>query len=868
MATAPSDVTSLVNTETYRNWRSPEINELELSVWSADMFKYGISTSYESYGSLKTAIRRGVPDIIKHYIWIKANGADRFYMEHPNFYKYSFHTTFGLNVPELLGEDCPTFCGGILGLQSDILGTPVKAKDLDLNACTMDRKQSKGLGYSCGRLSEAPPKNQWGLDADGMEPLRRELSTLSLRDDYDNPRRKLFGGKGVSQGIGDGISRFRSDYDILEEKKNILLPDVIEESPEFARRDSIDTCLSVLHAENRNQLMLLKTTKKKIRERTQSNVIADRDNNKQRQYSDTFLLTKNSSLPGPPKHHWDIVCGNSSLTKTPESEEAFSAETCMIIQMLKDREQQPRLTQVDVSAPKYSKFKTFVKWLCKRCGVRNDVEEHYPSIKTRVFNEKDVESVVPEIDDSVYTSGASSYNKKSIYGSEPIQNASEPEANDDGYYIFPSSAAETALVRQATQNVLHSSVYKLSDVTDFTSLLTPHGVSEVKRILWCLNTSFSTKIEFMPIIPSLCCLLLVYMTPEAAICVLHCLMIKALEKGNLECGQRFMFIDREGFVNFVKYVHSITNYQHRKLIAKMQLLKVDVAAWIARAVQTGFSHLLPFDFILRIYGDFLFEGEIVLCRYCVALVKYAHDKLIKCNTQVEAEETLYRIGLDPELEIDQLTKLAYSFRLKYYKSEIKGGATTPYLMPVKIKNFYRPRLSTTSAIVKEHKWETIWTWLLPAYRILDPKKVYSSEQHGTTLLGLIKTIKESGGDGVAALLYIQTTANDIFGVFIPSLSSYATDGLFTSTKASDQLSSFVFTLKPDEEIYKWSGKNNNGVKLGAQQIVIGNDSPALILDKTMSRGLSQECASYLSPSLVTSPNGYFDVLRVELWYLV
>lgn len=857
---------SLVDTKTYKRWRSPEVNELELCVWSADMFKYAISASYESYGSLKTAIRRGVPDVIKQYIWIKANGADRFYAEHSNFYKHSFTTTFGLNVPETMGEDCPTFCGGILGLQSDILGTPVRARDLDFDSSSLGTDSLSASVYTWGRTPESSLNRYTDYDPLDYEPLPRHLSVSSLREDYDKRRPKLISRHMASMDDGS-IARVRSDYGIRDELKQVILPDVIEESCEFDRGDSIDQYLSVLHAENRNQQILLRSTKKKIRERHRSAQEGTGAPLKGRQYSHNLLNTGNASLPSPPKHHRELL-GDHAMCQGPGSYDTLSPKACMIIQMLRKRENKPKLKATDVRAPRRGVLQGFVKWIAQRCGIRKDVGEHLTTTKTVVFGDSMETVITPEIDDMDNSFSAIQEMNRSYHATGSMTPIDEPEFTDHGYYIFPSSPADNALVRQATKRVLHTSVYKLSDVTDFTTLLTARGVDEVKRILWCLNTSFSSKIEFLPIIPSLCCLLLVYMAPDAVLCVLHCLMVKAVKTGALECGERFLFVHREGFINFVKYVHSVMKYHLRKLVAKMQLLNVDIAAWIARSAQSGFSHLLPFDFILRIYGDFLFEGEIVLCRYCVALIKYAQGKLMKCNTQDEAEETLYRIGLDPELDIDQLTKLAYSFRLKYYKSEVKGGTTTPYLMPVKIKTFYRPRLASVSKIVMEHKWEAIWAWLLPAYRILDPQMVYSSDKHGTTLLGLIKAIKDTGRSGVAALLFIETTTSDIFGVFIPTLNCEAIDGLFTPQKTSDQHSSFVFTLKPDEEIYKWSGQNTSGVKLGLQQIVVGNDMPAFMLDKTMNRGLSQECMSYNSPSLVSTANGYFDVRQIELWQLV
>ncbi|GIX65246.1 rab GTPase activator, putative [Babesia caballi] len=832
MGDKTADSAPLVDTEAYKRWRSPEINEAELSVWSADMFKYGISTSYESYGSLKTAIRRGVPDILKHYIWIKANGADRFYLEHPNFYKHSFTTTFGQNVPEVMGEDCPTFCGGILGLQTDIMGTPIRARDIDFDATSLD---ADSLHDSMNRWHQSSDsyRDENSDDASDYEPLDRGLSVTSLPDSY---HRHKTGTMRYHMGSLDDevLDHRRPDGGVWHSRRAFELPDVLEESAESDRRDPLDQYLSELHDKHRNPMLLLHSTKRKIRERQASPADSGSNPLRNRQYSDLMLVTGDRSLPSAPLHHNKLIANQMSPNKSGGVNQIFP-KTSAIIKLLRDREQKHPVAQPASRHRPFSRLLQCCRWFCFSLGKYKQPQRRGSSHQrlgsftasssggqSTFIELQSRGSSATELDPKEPASGSARVNFSDKLDFLPYeartatsasgQSSDEPVVTDTGYYRFPSTAVDHVLVRRATTRVLYNSVYKLSDVTDFTSLLTPSGVNEVKRILWCLNTSFSAKIEFLPVVPSLCCLLLVYMAPEAVLCVLHCLMTRAVESRGRECGERFLFVDREGFVTFVNYVLSVMKHHLRNLVGKMQLLNVDLAAWIARAVQSGFSHMLPFDYILRIYGDFLFEGEIVLCRYCIALVKFAHDVLIKCNGKGEAEEALYRIGLDRQLDIDQLTKLAYSFRLKFYKSDVKGYATTPYLMPVKIKTFYRPRLGSFSRVVREHKWEVIWAWLLPGYRILDPQKIYSSDSHGTSMLGLVKTIKDSGRSGVSALLFIGTTAGDVFGVFIPTISCELADGLFTSQRTSDQMDSFVFTLKPKEQIYNWSGQSLTGVK--------------------------------------------------------
>ncbi|PHJ15106.1 tld protein, partial [Cystoisospora suis] len=65
--------------------------------------------------------------------------------------------------------------------------------------------------------------------------------------------------------------------------------------------------------------------------------------------------------------------------------------------------------------------------------------------------------------------------------------------------------------------------------------------------------------------------------------------------------------------------------------------------------------MLPLDFVLRIYGAFLYEGVNVFFRYSVALLKLLESSLLDCTHHEAAEDVLYNCGDDPLITLDGLS---------------------------------------------------------------------------------------------------------------------------------------------------------------------------------------------------------------------
>ncbi|KAI4836617.1 rab GTPase activator [Plasmodium brasilianum] len=406
----------------------------------------------------------------------------------------------------------------------------------------------------------------------------------------------------------------------------------------------------------------------------------------------------------------------------------------------------------------------------------------------------------------------------------------------------------------------YPNVYNLDDATELTALLNDNGKHEIKKLLWAINNNFGNDIEFAPIIPNLCIILLIYFKASVVYCIIHCLIKKGIDSiKNKELP--FFIYKRKDFVKYVKYILNTFIQFLPKCYHYLRKLNFDLAAWTARCIQDGFSRMLPFDFVLRIYGTFLFEGQKTLCLYCLALLKFLENDILKCSNIEEVENILYHICMHPYLNINELTQIAYRFKLKSKEKHMKFSTKcpSPYLMNVKIKTFYRPRLNDNSRLISSFHWENIWERIPSNNRSLDPILTFCTKKDGYNLQILLEKTEKNKKKPM--ILILHTFDYDLIGFFCPF--SFNRDYNFVNT--SDKSSAFLCTFNSAFKFYRWSGKNNTLVLI-RDGIYIGGNDIALYIDKDIKVGKTHFSESFLSPPLIS--NGHdFHIMDIEIWNL-
>ncbi|KFG62346.1 TLD protein [Toxoplasma gondii RUB] len=405
-------------------------------------------------------------------------------------------------------------------------------------------------------------------------------------------------------------------------------------------------------------------------------------------------------------------------------------------------------------------------------------------------------------------------------------------------------------------------VYEVEDVTDFHVLLTESGKEKARRLLWCLNALHGT-VEFCPVLPPLTCVLLLYFDEDVAYLILHCLLKKAVQRERSH-EPPLVPMKRKDFVRFVKIVTATIAQRLPRLYSHLRSLTIDLAAWVARGVQDGFARMLPFDFVLRIYGAFLFEGANVFYRYCVALLKLLEPSLLNCADHESAEDVLYNCGDDPAVTLSGLTKAAFRYKLRIDEPLHKHTAEfpTPYLMTTRMRQFHRPRLRHESRILQPQHWEAIWGWVPETDRMLVPTLEYSSDTHGMSITAMVQRLSPFLRSPM--LLVISTRDHGILGFFSPFAFRY--DAKAAAHDAPLDVS-FVYQLQPQEQAYWWTGANQLFMSVTHKHIIIGGNDIAIYIDEDLRKGQSKQCASFGSAKLVADEMGDFLISLIEVWIL-
>ncbi|KYN96265.1 putative rab GTPase activator [Plasmodium gaboni] len=451
-----------------------------------------------------------------------------------------------------------------------------------------------------------------------------------------------------------------------------------------------------------------------------------------------------------------------------------------------------------------------------------------------------------------------------------MNNLNEKETNNNmKKYGLPLNNKENKHLEQELYNKFYENknpnnaypnVYNLDDATELTALLNDDGKHEIRKLLWAINNNFGNDVEFAPIIPNLCIVLLIYFKASVVYCIIHCLIKKGIDSVRNKQLPFFIY-KRKDFVKYVKYILNAFIQFLPKCYHYLRKLNFDLAAWTARCIQDGFSRMLPFDFVLRIYGIYLFEGQKTLCLYCLALLKFLENDILKCTNIEEVENILYHICMHPYLDINELTQIAYRFKLKSKEKHLKFSTKcpSPYLMNVKLKTFYRPRLNDNSTLINSFHWENIWEKIPSNIRSLDPFLTYATKKDGYNLQILLE--KTERNKKKPMILILKTFDCDLIGFFCPF--SLNRDYNFVST--SDKSSAFVFTFNSNFNFYKWSGKNNTSVLI-KDGIYIGGNDIAIYIDKDIKVGKTNPSDSFLSPPLITGGND-FNIMDIEIWNL-
>lgn len=176
-------------------------------------------------------------------------------------------------------------------------------------------------------------------------------------------------------------------------------------------------------------------------------------------------------------------------------------------------------------------------------------------------------------------------------------------------------------------------------------------------------------------------------------------------------------------------------------------------------------------------------------------------------------------------------------------------------------DIYIPKITSPSILLNECLITDLSAYLPTKCVGYDVKLVYSSNTNGTSLRTLYREVSRYETDdfkNMPYLLLIQDQKNTVFGALL-------SDPIKINNNYYGTGESFVFSLKNEFKIYKWSSINNFIIYACNEYLSIGggNGQTAIWIDESLDNGRSSCCETFNNDILSFDED--FHCSGVELW---
>lgn len=386
------------------------------------------------------------------------------------------------------------------------------------------------------------------------------------------------------------------------------------------------------------------------------------------------------------------------------------------------------------------------------------------------------------------------------------------------------------------------------------------------RILYVIGHR-CPHLEFIPILPAICGLLLRVYSPPMALACLEAVVKGAHGSDEAKDWPYFPHNRRENLLFsrifddlLLKFVPNV----HRHV---MKLQKEDASfspRW-SRLLNDFFIGLLPIGYILRIFDSYVIEGYKVVIRYALAHVALQQHLIMRTRTAEDFYRVLYS---DVEYPMKLLQKTAFSFKFsrnvllrfknrhrKLSLEDFEEGDKALIMQKALPKLLNRP-----SSFVTDSEWSAIWSWIPARFKILDLEMIFTSAEHGHRLAALFERV----GDAEPLLLLVETTDGNTFGAYLSRSLRNRSSRKFFGTGET-----FPFTLRPAPVHFPWREDYNNHQFIYTDEnfLAIGCSAGkfGIWIDKDLNQVVSSPCDTFRNVSFIDHESGWSDIYCLEVY---
>ncbi|XP_010135666.1 PREDICTED: TBC1 domain family member 24-like, partial [Buceros rhinoceros silvestris] len=302
-----------------------------------------------------------------------------------------------------------------------------------------------------------------------------------------------------------------------------------------------------------------------------------------------------------------------------------------------------------------------------------------------------------------------------------------------------------------------------------TYCLNLEGVTALKKILICVGNMFP-DITYSPILPSLVALLLHYSEDEAQ-CFENISRLIASNTPHTSYIDQSFLAHQASCMTFGDLANKHCPAAH-KLIANTSENVFEVySEWLSWLFLD-----LPFNYAIRVFDVYLLEGQKVLYRIALALLKQYRLSVTSVEqegTDVKADLQAFVQNIAEHVTVDKLLEKAFGIRL-FSRKEIwllqmanrkalkQRGITMvqsrqSFHLAVDMQNF-------SSSIVTAQEMRIIWSWIPERFSLYPPLLLFSTSEDGCSLQRFYTCCE--GYE--PTVLLIKTTEGEVCGAFLSS----------------------------------------------------------------------------------------------------
>ncbi|NWJ10063.1 TBC24 protein, partial [Crypturellus undulatus] len=336
-----------------------------------------------------------------------------------------------------------------------------------------------------------------------------------------------------------------------------------------------------------------------------------------------------------------------------------------------------------------------------------------------------------------------------------------------------------------------------------TYCLSPAGVTALRRILICIGNLFP-DITYSPALPALAALLLHY-SPGEAQCFENISRLIASNAPHTSYIDQSFLAHQASCMTFGDLANKHCPAAHRLIASTSENVFEVYSEWLS-----WLFHDLPFSYAIRIFDVYLLEGQKVLYRIALALLKQyrlSGSSTELAGTDIKADLQAFVQNIEEHVTVDKLLERAFGIRL-FSRKEIwllqmanrKALMERGITMVQSRQSFHLAvdLQSFTSSIVTAQEMRIIWSWIPERFSLFPPLLLFSTLEDGCSLQRFYSCCE--GYE--PTVLLIKTTEGEVCGAFLSSdwserRKSGATSGFFGTGEC------FVFTVRPEAERYEW-----------------------------------------------------------------